>query len=311
MATVDNVIDQLQSTANSALSSARQTASRIGFVDVSVTNPGFDFTVNDPNLAPPPTLGDLFPGTDTSSEIVRFGDAQTEAVIDKYFPELNACLRSKPEEWCCNILSGDNEYGLNRTVFEIVWQRARDREYRSGASSVATLANDLSNRGFTLPPGTLIQAQVEANLTAQQNLAEVNREQQIQEATIKLDLLKFAEEQAIRLKLGLLDAIRGFYQVWFSVPDKDIERGRIRAQAQASLYNALASYYNVELGFEELRLRAEQARTGVDLETTNLRIQNLRDGRNGALGLAVQGFSDVAAAASNAGGALVAEITSG
>lgn len=162
-----------------------------------------------------------------------------------------------------------------------------------------------------MPPGLLLHAQNEAEQRAGNAIAEVNREQQVREAEIKLDLLKFAEQQAIQLKLGVMQSLAQFYRMWFEAPDKDIERGRIRAQAQATLYQALSSYYNVELGFEELRLRAEQVRAGVEIDNARVRLANADGSRNSALAQAANAFAQVAAAAGNAGGALFADITSG
>lgn len=311
MATIDSQVELLADLAEDALRSARETASRIGSSVPSITDATFEFNPDKPNLQPPPAFSDLFPGTDSSQEQIRYLDGEVEKWIDKYFPELNECLRSKPEEWICNILSGTNEYGLNATVFEIVWQRARDRAYRASATEQGTLQAQFSERGFAAPPGVLLYAQNEAEQRASQAIGEVNREQMIRESEIKLDLLKFAEEQAIRLKLGIMDALRAFYIQWAQLPDKDIERSRIRAQAQASLYAALSSYYNVELGFEELRLRSAQVKAGISIDNNRVRVSNLDSGRNGALGQAVQGFAGVASATGSAGGALFADISTG
>lgn len=307
MATIDQQLDALRSMSESALSSARTTASRIGTYDVNVQNPGLNYQFTDPNLQQPPQFSDLFPGTDTSDEQIQHLNDLAEDWIDQWFPEINACLKSKPEEWICNILSGDNEYGLNATVFEIVWQRARDRAYRGSATEQKTLQAQFSERGFQLPPGALVQVQVEAEQRAGQQIGEVNREQQIRESEIKLDLLKFAEEQAIRLKLGVMDAMATFYRMWFEAPDKDLQRAQIRAQAQATFYNSLAAYWNVELGFEQLKLRAAQIKSGIDLDVSKIKIDNLQDGRNGALGQAANGFADVAASTGAAGNALLVQ----
>jgi hypothetical protein len=297
--------------AEDALSSARTTASRINIAIPALTDAEFSFDPKKPVMAPPPQFSDLFPGADSSGEQIQFLNGEVDKWIDKYFPELNACLKSAPEQWVCNILSGENEYGLNRTVFEIVWHRARDRAYRASATEQSTLQAQFSERGFSVPPGALLHMQNEAEQRAGNAIAEVNREQQVRESEIKLDLLKFAADQAVRLKLGIMDALRAFYVQWAQLPDKDIERARIRAQAQASLYSALSSYYNVELGFEQVRLRAAEAKAGIGIDNNRVKTANADSGRNAALGQAVRAFADVSASAANAGGALFANITQG
>ncbi|TLP68247.1 hypothetical protein FEA48_30810 [Pseudomonas nitroreducens] len=311
MATVDSIVTGLQSTASSALSTAREQASRIGYQVPNLSTPVLNFTATTPKLPQPPQFGDLFPGTDTSDSQMQWLNQQVDDFVDKYFPNINGALRDQPEAWVCGILSGDKEFGLDQTVFEKVWQRGRDRQYRASATERATLRSDFSERGFSLQPGALLQAEIEAEARAGQAIAEINREQMVQEAQIKLDLMKFAAEQAARLKLGIMDALRAFYVTWSRLPDQDIERARIKAQAQATLYSSLSSYYNVELGFQELRLRAASASAGLALDTDRVKISASQDNRNGALGSAVRGFTDVAAAATNAGSALVADVTSG
>lgn len=309
--TIDTQTEHLRSLAQEAMIDARNTASRIAAQIPPITSAKFSFTEKKPNLTPPPQFADLFPGADSSGSQIQFLNSEVDAWYDKFFPMMAGSLKTMPEQWVCNILAGDNEYGLDATVFEIVWHRARDRAYRASATEQSTLQALFSERGFSVPPGVMLHAQNESEQRAANAIAEVNREQQVREAEIKLDLLKFAEQQAIQLKLGVMQSLAQFYRMWFEVPDKDLERARIRAQAQASLQQALSSYHNVELGFEELRLRAEQVRAGVEIDNSRLRVAASDGSRNSALGQATNAFAQIAAAAGNAGGALFADITSG
>lgn len=313
MASVDDAVTRLQATVESTLRTARETASRISGSSVpDLLANGFAYQVDKPTLAPPPTMSDLFPGVDqTNSELIRL-DAETEKWLGKYFPELTACLRDKPEQWLCKIISGSDPFGDSGAVIDALWHEARDRAYRAAGTETRSIMATFSERGFTLPPGVAVRLATESEQRASQAIADVNRTETARMAELKLDLLKFAEEQAIRLKLGVMDTLRAFYVSWLSIPDKDIERARIRAQAQASLYQALSSYYNVELGFEQLRLRA--AETGIDaaMGIDRNKIAVFSSNRPAeALAQAVRGFTDVAGSASNAASALVAEITTG
>jgi hypothetical protein len=313
MATIDDIISEQQATVEDTLRTAREVTSRIGnSVVPALRDPTLAYTVNQPVLAPPPQFSDLFPGTDTSNEQIQWLDSEVDKLIEKYFPELTACLRDKPEEWLCKIISGSDPFGDSQAVIDAMWHEARDRAYRASNSEVMTLHADYSQRGFTIPPGALIQQRVEAEQRASQAIADVNRAQTIRVLELKVELLKFAEEQAIRLKLGLMDAIRAFYVVWASLPDKDIERARIRSQALGNFYGALSSYYNVQLGFEGLRLRAAEGGADVSLGVDRNRIAAFSQNQAApALAQAVRGFTDVASSASNAISSLVAEITAG
>lgn len=313
MATIDSVIAFLQSQAEDALSSARQTASRIqnGGV-VPLQNIALDYTPNVPDLAPPPKFSDLFPGSDTTNAEVQRLNAEADAWIDKYFPEINACLRDSPEQWLCKIISGSDPWGDSKAVLDLMWHEARDRAYRTSNTEQRTIDATYSERGFTMPPGVAVRLAVESEQRASQAIADLNRAETERMLQIKVDLLKFAEEQAIRLKLGVMDAMRAFYLAWVSLPDKDIERARVSAQAQASFYGALSSYYNVQVAFENLRLRAAEADVDAALGVDRNKIAAFTSNRSAdALAQATRGFADVSASAANAQSALVAEITTG
>lgn len=313
MATVDDVVGRLQATVDSTLRTARETASRIsGSVSPELKATGFQFELDKPNLAPPPTFADLFPGVDgTSAEMQRL-NGESEQWFATYFPELAASLRDSPEQWLAKIITGSDPFADSKPLLDLLWHEARDRAYRVATSEGRTINAMFSERGFTLVPGAAVQLAVEAEQRASQAAADLNRAQTERMSELKVELLRFAEEQAIRLKLGVMDALRAFYGVWVSVPDKDIERAQVRAQAQASLYGALSSYYNVELGFERLRLQAAGAIVDTDIGIDRNRIAAFSSGRSSdALATAVRGFTDVASSASNATTGLVAEITSG
>ena len=125
-------------------------------------------------------------------------------------------------------------------------------------------------------------------------------------------MLQMALQLSTQLKLGIMSALADFYRQWISLPDKDIERARIKSQALASLYGALSSYYNVEISFEDLRLRAAQLKAGVDLDVDKSKIaqQQLSTSVASALGSAVNAFADTAGSASQAGGSLTAQVES-
>uniref|UniRef100_A0A6M3M849 Putative structural protein n=1 Tax=viral metagenome TaxID=1070528 RepID=A0A6M3M849_9ZZZZ len=311
MATIDDNIQKLMDFANQAINNARSAEGRIATFIPNVTGADLKYEWQKPNMPAPTSLGDLL-APDTSGETIKFLDNESEKWIDKYFPEINACLKTAPEEWLCGIITGQKPFGLSPEVFEAVWHEGRDREYRARNSAVRQLNSEFSARGFSLPAGAHIAAITQAERAASDAVGEVNRTQTVKDAEIKLDLLKFAEEQAIRLKLGIIQAMADFYRQWVDLPNKDYEAGRLKTQAYAAFQSSLASYYNVQLGFEELRLQAANLRMNGKLDESRLRVQaGSGDTRNAALGQAVQAYGDIAASASGSAGTLQANIVTG
>lgn len=309
----ETTTNSLMEIAQRALAEAQNTRGWIGaFNSVRAPDTKFRHSVNRPSLGPAPKFSELFEnGNSTAPEIIRLNN-EADAWIEKYFPAINQCLRTLPEDWLCGVISGTKPFGMDKTVFEIVWHQARDRAYRSANSSMRSLEASFSSRGFSLPPGALVAALSQAESDADQAIAEVNIAQAIKDAEIKLELLKFAEEQAIRLKLGIMDAMARFYQMWLAVPDQDIERARIRAQAMSAFYAALSNYHNVEVAFEQLRLEAAKAGLSADLRSDDREMEAASILRTGlpAVGQVAQAFGNIASGAASAAGTLVAQIES-
>ena len=309
--TIDTNIAQLFDFANDALGAARSVSGRISNFIPNINSADLDFTASVPQMDKPLALSD-FLQIDNSQSTLRFVDGETEALIQQYFPEIQAgCLTSSPEEWLCGIITGQKPFGLSREVFEAVWHESRDREYRARNSAVEQIRADFSRRGFSLPPGAMIGATLQLEESASDAIGAVNRAQSIKDADIKLDLLKFAEEQAIRLKMGIFQSIADFYRVLISLPDKDIEAARVKVAAYSSLNDSLANYHRVQLGFEELRLQAANLRMNGKLDESRIRVAASDGTRNSAMGQATQAFADIAASAAGGASTLNASVVTG
>lgn len=302
----------LQGIAQQALTSASNNASRIYSLPPSVAlrNPNFSVSLEKPNIGAPPTFSDLFVGGDTTDPTLLYMNQRADEWVAKYFPSLNGDFQTMPEDVLLGILSGTKPFGIDRTIFDMVWHQARDRAHRAASSEQRTLEASFSARGFSLPPGQLVDAIAQSQQRATDAIHDVSREQAIKDADIKQRMLEIGLQLSTQLKVGIMSSLADFYRMWVALPDKDIERARIKAQAMSSLYGALSSYYNVEIAFEELRLRSAQLKTNVDLEVDKGRIsqQQLFTSVASALGSAVRSFADTAGSAAQAGGSLTAQI---
>lgn len=304
----------LQSVTSDALTQASNNASRIWGLEnttASTRDPSLSIIVNKPDIGAPPTLGDLI-GGDSTDPTIQYLNEQSEAWLEKYFPAINGCFKNQPEETLCAILAGTKPFGLDKTVLDMVWNQARDRAYRTKESERRTVEAQFSSRGFTLPAGALVDVLTQIEQNAADAALNVSREQAIKDADIKVDIFKLGLQLSTQLKTAILSTLAEFYRMWVTVPDKDIERARIRAQAQASLYAALASYYNVEIAFEELRVKAQQAGAEVDLgvDRNALTKQANYMGIAPSLATATSAFANTAANAAQAGGSLTAQVES-
>lgn len=314
MSSYDSTTSFLQSIAQQALTAASNNASRIYSLppSASLRNPRFSVALEKPNLGQPPAFADMFSDGDTTNPTLLFMNEQADAWMAKYFPMTTGDFKNMPEESLLGILQGTRPFGIDKTVFEVVWHQARDRAYRAATSEQRTVEASFSARGFSLPPGQMIDAIGQIQQRATDAIHDVSRDQAMKDADIKQGMLQMALQLSTQLKLGIMGALADFYRQWISLPDKDIERARIKSQALSSLYGALSSYYNVEIAFEDLRLKAAQIKAGVDLDVDKGRIaqQQLSTSVASALGSAVNAFADTAGSASQAGGSLTAQVES-
>lgn len=312
MSSIDSNIEQLFAIAQDAASQARQQASRIAFWAPNASGGSLSYTAPTSSGATKPAALSGMLSEDDSAARLQFLDQESEKWLDTYFPELQACLKSEPERWLCGIITGQKPFGLSEDVFRAVWLQARDRENRSRSSATAQLRAEYSRRGFGLPPGAMVYSINQSERQAADAIGAVNIAQAIKDADIKLDLLKFAEEQALTLKRGVLITLADFYRTWVDLPNKALEGSRLKVAAYQSLNSALSDYYRVELGWEELRLQAANLRMNGRLDESRIRVSAaIGDSRNAALGAATDAFASIAAAASNAAGTMQANIISG
>jgi|GEM_PF-1139220 len=310
--TIDTSQDFLQDFANDALSRAQALSNRIGSFVPGSSTVSFNYDPAKPSIQPPPNIGDLLTG-DTSGASIAFLNDATEKWMEEYFPNFASCGKYQPEEWACGILTGQQPFGLSREVFEAVWHEGRDRALRQANTEQAQIRAEYSRRGFALPPGAMIAASNNAEIRASEAIAEINRTQTVRDAEIKLDLVKFAASTAAQLKTGMLQVLANFYNQWVGVLNRDTDLARAKAQAYSSLTAALSSYYSVELGFEELRLKAAAGKADAQDATNKTKMQegDVRAALNQALARAASAFADASSAAANAQGSLQADLYTG
>lgn len=312
MSNYENSVERLSSLAREALMGIRNVEGKTWAATgktPSVGSASFNFDPEKPDLDPPPTFGDVLGFEDTSDPRILRLNNEVDEFVGKFFPNLNKCLKTLPEDWLCGVIGGTKPFGMDKTVFEIMWQRARDRESAETQTQLRTVMSTHSSRGFTLPSGAMNATRMRLLKQQADKVAEVNREAMLKEADVKKEILLFAEEQALRYKLGLMQTLGDFYKVWVAMPDLDTQRGVARAQAWSAFYSALGNYYNVEIAFEELRLKAAETSADVTIRNNANKISaaGVASSSTG-LGQVAQAFGNVAAQSAGAMGSLVAEI---
>lgn len=310
---IESTNNELFSLAQQAISYASGSAGRINVsAKPTLKETPFNYTVGAVDIQEPPKFSDLFGGTDNAASNIDSVNGEVEQWLATYFPAINGGFKNVPEDYLVGVISGVTPYGMASTVFETVWQQSRDRSGRTIRSERASLNSAFSSRGFSLPPGALIDQLAQSERRASDAVLDVSREQAIKDADIKLQILQQAVQLATQLKLGILNTAADLFRAYTSMYQLDSQSAQIKASAYQSFYNALSSYYNVEVNIKQLQLRAAETKAGIDGQIDSNRIRSYSaDSTGSAHAAAAQGFSNIAGQAASAIGTLDAHIASG
>lgn len=307
----DSTTSELFQNASLATSNASSALASMGTtVKPTLLNPTLSYSVAAKNFGNAPVFSDLFDGADnTDADIAALND-QVDEWLAKRFPAINSGFANVPEDYLVNVIAGTKPFGTDKTVFDLVWSQNRDRAYQTARSERANLEATFSSRGFSIPPGALVDQLAASERKATDATLDALRDQAIKEADIKVQILQQAVEIAAQLKQGILSLSADYFKSFYSVYTLSNETARIKAEAYQAYYQALSTFYNVEVNWESLRLQAAKssADTGVDTDRNRIGLYSAQGQVNSAYAEAVKGFTSLAGMANNAAGSLTAQI---
>lgn len=316
MSDIDRTMGFIKGFTDKALSQSSNLANRLSYASGSNKSISFRFDPKKPSMEKPPRIGDLLDDHEKKDVNLMLLNEAAEAWIAKFMPNISQCLSMQPEEWACSILSGREEYGMNKAAFDAAWHEGRDRAYRQANSEKAQIDASYSLRGFSLPQGAHVFSNIDAEIRASDAVADINRQQTIKDAEIKLELIKLAATTAAQIKTSLMSMMASFFGniVQLANHEPGADKMRAKAQAYSAFMSGLSSHYNVELGFEQLRLDAAKTKASTDQVNVKLNSDLAykgMDSRNTGLAQAAKGFAEAAGSAANAASSLQAELFSG
>jgi hypothetical protein len=302
--------DQLFATAVTAIDRATMFAGRIGGQgQPSLLEGQFSHHIKPPSLEAPPQFSDLFSGADKGDALISVLNDKVDAWVSEYFPAINGGFKNINEDWCTGVISSTKPFGVESTVFELVWHQARDRAYRTTRSEQRTLEAAFASQGFSLPPGALVDAITQSEQRATDAILNVSRDQAIKDAEIKVEILKHAVSIASQLKTSILNISAEFFRSYYSVYAMDNDAARIRAQAYQSYYSALSDYHGVEVAWERMRMASAEKTADTSNAIDRNRVALYGDnGAAAAHAQASRGMAEIAASSANAAGTLVAHV---
>jgi len=228
--------------------------------------PGVDFTYDEPTLdltlpAPPDLL----------SLNVQTFDGITVPTIDFDVPELTIeepTIReyTPGEDYTSGLLTAiQNELldriqnggtGLPPDVEEAIWNRGREREYKSQQDAITSLER-MESLGYMMPPGIYLDARLKLETEMNYNAANISREIMIAQAELEQKNIAQALENAIGLEAKLMDYTNAVEQRLFEAARYATEAGIAIYNAKVQAYSAYVDAYKAKVAIYEAQVRAE------------------------------------------------------
>lgn len=130
--------------------------------------------------------------------------------------------------------------GLNASVEQNIWDRARNREDRLADKSKMSILVEQAARGIQRPSGSLFAALDTLAQETQNKMADLSREVAIKQAELEQENLKFAIQSALSLEQITITLYNNVQQRSFEV-EKYIQSATI------DLYKARVAHYSLQL----------------------------------------------------------------
>lgn len=130
--------------------------------------------------------------------------------------------------------------GLNPTIEQAIWDRARNREDNNSVRSENQIDIEQAARGFSRPPGSHLAAIDQAAQDTQNKNADLSREIAIKQAELEQRNIEFALQTSLALEQSLI-------QYSNQVNQRAFEVEQFTQQVAIELYNAQVAAFNSQL----------------------------------------------------------------
>lgn len=191
--------------------------------------------------------------------------------LDTYYPDFNDCLGSV-EEWICNTIENGGT-GMSAAVEDAIWQRSRSREALELNRQKQELTKNWAGRGFTLPPGVLIEGLMTLDQDLANKVSTHSRDVAIKQAEIEIENVRFAVQQGAQLRIAVMQAAVSYINAYMQPWKLAIEKASALVDSKTRLWQSSAAYYNALIAAEELHLKYDQLNMERGIELGKLSVE--------------------------------------
>ena len=190
---------------------------------------------------------------DMSPTVTAVLEGQVDALIGKYCPRFHSGMEQM-EAQLQRFLDGGT--GFKPAVENAIYERTKDKalgEYRRTRDAAWA---DAAARGFTLPNGALMAAQMQARQSAADNLARAASDIAIKQAEIEQQNLQFAVTTSANLRTTIFNSALSYHQNLIQI------NGQVLDYAKTAV-SLLVETFNTEVKAFSARLDAWRAEAAV------------------------------------------------
>ena len=171
--------------------------------------------------------------------------------------------------------------GLPPEVERALWERAASREDVAVSRDISAAATEFSGRGFTLPPGMLVNRIDAIRTEGQLKKQTLGRDVMIKVADTHIENLRFACQQAIASENVLIGLWSQMAQRGFEAAKAQLESELALLNAQVAIFNARQSAYQTaanvhKIALEERALELEKFKAELEAEVAKGQINEQR-----------------------------------
>jgi hypothetical protein len=164
--------------------------------------------------------------------------------------------------------------GLPPAIEQAMFDRARARLDITARKNVQEAFDAFANKGFTMPPGMLVE---QVNVAREENQLQANaQEREIREyvAKTEIDNMRFAVQQGLAAENILFNIFNNAAQRSFEIAKFTVEAQLQLYNAKVSLFNSLTNAYQTKANVFKVQLDAELA--ALDVYRLQLEAEKVR-----------------------------------
>ena len=178
--------------------------------------------------------------------------------LSSYFPEIAGCIRDYSDDWICDtILNGGT--GIPANIEQQIWDRVRDRESIQAKQNIDNATHEWAGRGFTLPQGALVARVQAAQQDQIDKVSQAERDHAIKAMEIEIENIRFAVEQAVKLRLGAVAALVDYIKAYFLPQQAAMDYAKGVTDAHYRYYESMRAYYSAVVAFQGLIIDVRKA----------------------------------------------------